>query len=175
MELLDTGLQADGRILRRLIQAQRLGLPLLTALVAGAADPIVLAARLQLPTQQQRVLQQQQSLLAWLAEVGPEEVSEWSAVDWTKALEGHGLAPEAVAHALELIAREAGEINQPNAFDAKTEHTRAIKTDQPVCMARGERKSWVIASVPIVESAVDVTPRQGQGLAANPQLSSLSR
>ena len=88
LELLDTGLQADCRILRRLIQAQRLALPLLTALVAGAADPIVLAARLQLPIQQQRVLQQQQSLLAWLAEVGPEHVSAWSAADWTQALEG---------------------------------------------------------------------------------------
>ena len=42
---------------------------LLTALVAGAADPIALAARLQLPLKQQRVLQQQQCLLAWLAEL----------------------------------------------------------------------------------------------------------
>ena len=82
---------------------------------------------------------------------------------------------KALAHALEVITREAGDINQPKAFDAKASYTRASGTDQPVCMARGERKSWVIASVPIVESAVDVTPRQGQGLAANPQLSSLSR
>ena len=106
LELLDTGLQADCRILRRLIQAQRLALPLLTALVAGAADPIVLAARLQLPIQQQRVLQQQQSLLAWLAEVGPEQVSAWSAADWTQALEGQGLAPEAVAHAVCVLASQ---------------------------------------------------------------------
>ena len=106
LELLDTGLQADCRILRRLIQAQRLALPLLTALVAGAADPIVLAARLQLPIQQQRVLQQQQSLLAWLGELRPEKVSSWSAADWTQALEGQGLAPEAVAHAVCVLASQ---------------------------------------------------------------------
>ena len=103
--LLDPGLQADGRILRRLGQAQRLGLPLLTALVAGAADPIALAVRLQLPLQQQRVLQQQQCLLAWLTELRPEQVFSWSAADWTQALERQGLAPEAVAHAVCFLAQ----------------------------------------------------------------------
>lgn len=107
--LLDPGLQSDGRILRRLGQAQRLGLPLLTALVAGAADPIALAARLQLPLQQQRVLQQQQRLLAWLAEVNPEQVSSWSAADWTQALERQGLAPDAVAHAVCVLAQQAAD------------------------------------------------------------------
>ena len=107
--LLDSGLQADLRILRRLGQAQRLGLPLLTALVAGAADPIALAARLQLPLLQQRVLQQQQCLLAWLAEVSPEQVSAWSAADWTQALERQGCAPEAVAHAVCVLAQKAAD------------------------------------------------------------------
>ena len=107
--LLDPGLQSDGRILRRLGQAQRLGLPLLTALVAGAADPIALAARLQLPFQQQRVLQQQQCLLAWLAEVRDEQVSAWSAVDWTQALERQGWAPEAVAHAVCVLAQKSAD------------------------------------------------------------------
>ena len=105
LELLDPGLQSDRWILRRLGQAQRLGLPLLTALVAGAADPIALAARLQLPLQQQRVLQQQQSLLAWLAELRPEQWSAWSAADWTQSLERQGLAPEAVAHAVCVLAQ----------------------------------------------------------------------
>jgi len=109
LELLDPGLQSDGRILRRLGQAQRLGLPLLTALVAGAADPIALAARLQLPLQQQRVLQQQHCLLAWLAEVRPEQVSAWSAADWTQALERQGWAPEAVAHAVCVLAQQAAD------------------------------------------------------------------
>ena len=107
--LLDPGLQSDGWILRRLGQAQRLGLPLLTALVAGAADPIALAARLQLPLQQQRVLQQQQCLLAWLAELRPEQVSAWSAADWTQALEQQGLTPEAVAHAVCVLAQQAAD------------------------------------------------------------------
>ena len=107
--LLDPGLQSDGRILRRLGQAQRLGLPLLTALVAGAADPISLAARLQLPLQQQRVLQQQQCLLAWLAELRPEQVSAWSAADWTQALEQQGLTPEAVAHSVCVLAQQAAD------------------------------------------------------------------
>ena len=107
--LLDPGLQSDGRILRRLCQAQRLGLPLLTALVAGAADPIALAARLQLPLQQQRVLQQKQLLLAWLAEVRPEQVSAWSAAEWTQALERQGLAPEAVAHAVCLTTHSTAQ------------------------------------------------------------------
>ena len=107
--LLDPGLQSDGWILRRLGQAQRLGLPLLTALVAGAADPIALAARLQLPLQQQRVLQQQQCLLAWLAELRPEQVSAWSAADWTQALERQALAPDAVAHAVCVLAQQAAD------------------------------------------------------------------
>ena len=100
LHLLDPGLQSDDRLLRRLGHAQRLGLPLLTALVAGAADPSALAARLQLPLQQQRVLEQQQRLLAWLAETKPEQALAWSAADWTQALERQSLAPEAVAHAV---------------------------------------------------------------------------
>ena len=108
--VLDPGLQADGRLLRRLGQAQRLGLPLLTALVAGAANPIALAARLQLPIQQQRVLHQQQSLLAWLAEVRPEQVSAWSAADWSQALERQGLAPEVVAHAVCVLASQTAAV-----------------------------------------------------------------
>ena len=47
--MLDAGVQADQWLLRRLVQARRLGLPLLTASVAGAADPTPLFARLQLP------------------------------------------------------------------------------------------------------------------------------
>ncbi len=107
--LLDPGLQSEAWILRRLGQARRLGLPLLTALVAGAADPIALAARLQLPLQQQRVLQQQQCLLAWLAEVRPEQVLAWSAADWTQALEREGWAPEAVAHAVCVLAQKGAD------------------------------------------------------------------
>ena len=66
LRLLDPALQADPRLLRRLLQAQRLQLPLLLALVAGADDPLELAARLQLPQQQQRWLEQLQDLSTWL-------------------------------------------------------------------------------------------------------------
>ena len=104
--LLDAGVQADQWLLRRLVQARRLGLPLLTALVAGAADPTPLAARLQLPMKQQRVLQQQQSLLAWLEELNFEHVSEWSAAHWTQALEQQGVMPDAVAHVVCLLAQK---------------------------------------------------------------------
>ena len=109
LELLDPGLQSDGRILRRLGHAQRLGLPLLTALVAGAADPIALAARLQMPLKQQRVLQQQQRLLDWLAEMSPKQVSAWSAADWTEALERQNFVPEAVAHAVCVLPQPAAD------------------------------------------------------------------
>ena len=109
LELLDPGLQSDGRILRRLGHAQRLGLPLLTALVAGAADPIALAARLQMPLKQQRVLQQQQRLLDWLAEMSPKQVSAWSAADWTEALERQNFVPEAVAHAVCVLIQPAAD------------------------------------------------------------------
>ncbi|WP_370566308.1 hypothetical protein [Cyanobium sp. LEGE 06113] len=52
LALLDAQLQADHHWHRRLRWAQRAGLPLLAALVAGAADPLALAERLQLPHRQ---------------------------------------------------------------------------------------------------------------------------
>ena len=110
LALLDLDLQDDRWILRRMVQAQRLGLSLLTALVAGAADPIALAARLQLPIQQQRLLQQQQDLLDWLVDVRSEEFSEWSAADWTQALETQGVAPEAVGHAICVLAQKKADV-----------------------------------------------------------------
>jgi len=59
--LLDPQLQADSTWPRRLRWAQRLGLPLMVALVAGAADPLALAERLQLPHAQHKLL------ASWLA------------------------------------------------------------------------------------------------------------
>ena len=105
--LLDPSLQQDPRLLRRLSQAQRLGLPLLTALVAGADDPVALAARLQLPLQQQRQLQQLADLLQWLHAQLDRDWRIWSAADWSDALEQQGVAPEAVAHAVCLLAADS--------------------------------------------------------------------
>ena len=98
LRLLDPALQADRRLLRRLLQAQRLQLPLLLALVAGADDPLELAARLQLPQQQQRWLEQLQDLSAWLQANACEDISAgWTAAEWCDALEQQAWGAEAVA------------------------------------------------------------------------------
>ena len=98
LSLLDPALQADPRLIRRLLQAQRLQLPLLLALVAGAADPLELAARLQLPQQQQRWLQQMQALSAWLqANACENTTASWTAEQWCDALEQQAWGAEAVA------------------------------------------------------------------------------
>ncbi len=98
LRLLDPALHADPRLIRSLLQAQRLQLPLLLAFVAGAADPLELAARLQLPQQQQRWLQQMQALRAWLPANASEVASAgWTAEEWCDALEQQAWGAEAVA------------------------------------------------------------------------------
>ena len=98
MVLLDERLQAEPHWRRRLRWACRLGLPLLTALIAAAADPLATAARLQLPQQQQRLLAESAELQILLAS---QEVaaswSKWSPACWCKVLEAHTWRPEAVA------------------------------------------------------------------------------
>jgi poly(A) polymerase len=95
LALLDSQLQADRHWRRRLEWAQRLGLPLLAALVAGAADPLALAERLQLPHRQHKLLAQFLELRQRLSEATPDSPSAWCAL-----LEAPGLSPEAVALAL---------------------------------------------------------------------------
>ena len=97
LRLLDGELQRDRHWRRRLAWAQRLGLPLLAALVAGAADPLALAERLQLPHRQQRLLSQWQLLRHRLAEVSP---APGRPSAWCALLEAPGVSPEAVALAL---------------------------------------------------------------------------
>lgn len=107
LQLLDAALQGERRLTRRLQQAQRLGLPLLTVLVAGATDPSALAQRLQLPLQQQRHLQQQQDLLAWLRDNSAgAAVNRWNAAEWSEELEARSLAPEAVALAVLVLLHQ---------------------------------------------------------------------
>ena len=115
--LLDPQLQADCSWLLRLRWAQRLGLPLMVALVAGAADPLALAERLQLPHGQHKLL------AAWLAlrerllqaetessgtSQGPDGLrwndSHWDAARWCALLEAPGCSPEAVALAMAASA-----------------------------------------------------------------------
>ncbi len=98
LTLLDPVLQADGCWRRRLLWARRLGLDLLPALVAGAADPMALAVRLQLPHRQQRHLVQFLSLRDRLDAVGREEdLRRWPPSRWCALLEAPGISPEAVA------------------------------------------------------------------------------
>jgi poly(A) polymerase len=98
LRLLDPALQVDPRLVRRLLQAQRLQLPLLPALLAGADQPLELAARLQLPQQQQRWLQQMQELSTWLqANTGEDAWTGWTAEEWCDALEQQAWGAEAVA------------------------------------------------------------------------------
>jgi poly(A) polymerase len=65
MALLDPSLQHDRGRNRRIAWAQRLGLPLLPAWLAGAPDPEAVARRLGVPGQQQRWLKQLLQLQGW--------------------------------------------------------------------------------------------------------------
>jgi poly(A) polymerase len=98
LALLDAGLQADPDCRARLRRARRLGLPLLLALLPGAADPVGVAARLQLPHSQQRWLAQWLSLRGSLPTAA--EARTWPPSRWCVLLEGHGRSPEAVALAI---------------------------------------------------------------------------
>lgn len=94
--LLDPALQADHRWHQRLWWATRFAVPLLPALVAGAADPLALAERLQLPHRQHRLLAQALALRQRLAEAPPPP----DAAAWCALLEAPGLSVEAITLAL---------------------------------------------------------------------------
>jgi poly(A) polymerase len=99
LALLDGQLQADRHWRRRLCWARRLGLPLLATLVAGAADPLALAERLQLPHRQHLLLAQLLELRRRLAGGEPPPAG---AAGWCALLEAPGVSAEAVALALAL-------------------------------------------------------------------------
>jgi poly(A) polymerase len=99
LRLLDEGVQGEPHLLRRLRWGQRLGLPLMVCLVAAAADPIALAARLQLPKQHQRWLAELLRLQVWLNNNNT-GTRAWSAARWTQLLEGGPWSAEAVALAV---------------------------------------------------------------------------
>jgi poly(A) polymerase len=99
LALLDGQLQDDRHWRRRLWWAQRWGLPPLAALVAGAADPLALAERLQLPHRQHRLLAQLLELRRRLARANPRPAG---VAGWCALLEAPGLSAEAVALALAL-------------------------------------------------------------------------
>ena len=96
LALLDPALQADRHWRRRLLWAERLGVPRMVALVAAAHDPLALAERLQLPHRQHQLLAGLEALRRRLALAEDGD----SPAAWTARLEGHGLPAEAVALAL---------------------------------------------------------------------------
>jgi len=106
--LLDPALQQDQHGSRRLRWAGRFGLPLLPAYVAGAADPLALAQRLQLAQNQQQLIAsflalRQQLLRLGAADPGcstPQAPTPRSPAAWTELLEAPGTRPETVALAL---------------------------------------------------------------------------
>ena len=104
LRLLDASLQEDLAWRRRLHWAQRMGVPLLPALIAPAPDSLAIAQRLQLPHTQQRLLGQWMCLRERLTTLtfggcGTAELS-WRPSSWTQWLEQAGCTPEAVALAL---------------------------------------------------------------------------
>jgi poly(A) polymerase len=107
--LLDPQLQADSTWPLRLRWAQRLGLPLMVALVAGAADPLALAERLQLPHAQHKLLAASLALWERLAEEGAAggavgDGAAGDAVSWCALLEAPGCSVDAVALGLACSA-----------------------------------------------------------------------
>ena len=96
MALVAPCLQHDRDRDRRLAWAQRLGLPLLPALLAAAPDPEAVARRLGVPGQQQQWLKQLLRLREWLLSVDVPDVHAAPDV-WTAALETQGWMPETVA------------------------------------------------------------------------------
>ena len=97
LELLDPALQGETNTLRRLAWGERLGLPLLMTLVAGAIASAELGARLQLPQRQQDWLCQFVRLRGDLCST---KLQRHSPSFWCKLFEAQGLCPEAVALAL---------------------------------------------------------------------------
>ena len=104
LSLLDPSLQNDRLLLRRMRRAERLGVPLLFALVAASASPLALAQRLQLPLQQHRWIEERMGFQVWLAEkVLLDSWQGWSAARWTEALETRPWSAEVVVLEVALM------------------------------------------------------------------------
>ena len=104
LPLLEPQLQSDPRRTQRLHWARRLGLPLMPTLLLGAADPVAVAQRLQIPGKQQQWLKQCGALCDWLMDNPP--VLQASPSIWSTALEQKGWQPEAVALAVTLRPKQ---------------------------------------------------------------------
>jgi poly(A) polymerase len=110
LELLDPDLQRDRRWPWRLRHAERLGLPLLPALLLAAGDPLAVAERLQLPHRHQQLLAQARVLGQRLAVLDPGQAPAlWAPSRWCDLLESPGVTAEAVA----LVAAAGGPWRRP--------------------------------------------------------------
>lgn len=120
LALLDDQLQRDRQCRRRLHWAGRFGVPLSAALLAGAADPLALAERLQLPHRQQRLLAQFLELSRSLAQADP----TWRPSQWCAILEAPGLSADAVALAVSAGAPAAGSAGAAAEISGSAERAR---------------------------------------------------
>jgi poly(A) polymerase len=98
--LLGEGIQESRRWVWALPRASRLGLPLLPVLLACGRDPVAVAARLQLPHRQQRLLRNLVLFRQALTRLDVSLTRSWSAADWTGWLEQHPDPDQVVAMAL---------------------------------------------------------------------------
>ena len=104
LPLLDSQLQNDPWRTQRLHWAQRLGLPLMPALLLRAADPVAVAQRLQIPGKQQQWLQECGELRDWLVDTPPP--LEATPSIWSTAIEQQGWPPEVVALTVTLKPKQ---------------------------------------------------------------------
>ena len=104
LPLFDAQLQNDQRRTQRLHWARRLGLPLMPSLLLGAADPVAVAQRLQIPGKQQQWLKQCGELRDWL--VDSSLPLEATPSVWSTALEQRGWPPEVVALVVTLQPKQ---------------------------------------------------------------------
>ncbi len=104
LPLLDTQLQNDPWRTQRLHWGRRLGLPLMPSLLLGAADPVAVAQRLQIPGRHQQWLQQCGELRDWLVDMAPPLKATPSI--WSTAIEQRGWPPEVVALVVTLKPKQ---------------------------------------------------------------------
>ena len=104
LSLLDDQLQNDPWRTQRLHWAQRLGLPSMPSLLLGAADPVAVARRLQIPGRHQQWLQQCGELRDWLVDAAPP--LEATPSIWSTAIEQRGWPPEVVALVVTLKPKQ---------------------------------------------------------------------
>ena len=99
--LLDTYIQEDQYLKRRIRWAFRLGLKPLTALLVGSKNSLTLAKRLQLSKQQQDLIDQSEIIKKFLLKsTVKNEYLCWSPSQWTSIIESQNWHPDAVALAI---------------------------------------------------------------------------